>query len=114
MTRQERLEERERRIRERQDKDKRELALVQSARRDDARKARDRRRYQVGRLADEAGLLAWEDGTLTSLFALLGTLQSVPNPAAVLEGLLGEVDGHALADAVAPPIPKRDGVSTAC
>ena len=55
-------------------------------------KARTRRRYTVGDLAERKGLLRWNDATLADLFALLVTLAPCPNPVAVLESLLREVD----------------------
>ena len=113
MTKQEQLEARLQRAQEKRAKDRAALASVKSALREQARKTRDQRRYHVGRLADEAGLLVWEDSTLADLFTLLATLQAVPTPVAVLEGLLREGDGHALAEAEADTIPGRNGVSAA-
>ena len=43
-----------------------------------------RRRTAVGKLAEEAGLLAWDDAVLRPLFTALATLRDVPNPVALL------------------------------
>jgi hypothetical protein len=70
--------------------EKTRLAQVQAVRKAEDKKARDRRRYQVGTLADEVGLLSWDNATLARLFALVASLRDVPNPVGVLEGLLCE------------------------
>jgi hypothetical protein len=54
------------------DEEKRKLAAVQSAQRAEAKKALNQRRFHVGTLADQAGLLALDDALLTEMFALLG------------------------------------------
>jgi hypothetical protein len=69
------------------------LAAIQSQQREEQRKARDKRRYQVGTLCDEAGLLGCDDATLRPLLALLSCLASVPNPVALLEGILADLSG---------------------
>jgi hypothetical protein len=48
------------------------------------------RHQSVGRMADEAGLLALDDADLYTVFAALTPLLTVPNPGAVLAGLLAE------------------------
>jgi hypothetical protein len=50
--------------------------------------ARHARQAQVGKLADEAGLLLWSDADLAGIFAAVALLAACPNPVAVLEGLL--------------------------
>ena len=66
------------------------LALVQheAALRDETRKATDRRRYQVGALADAAGLLAWSNDEIEALFARVVTLRA--QSADLLATLLAE------------------------
>lgn len=91
MTRDERLAIAEERARRQLATQQRRLAHIQAQQREDERKALTRRRQQVGKLADKAGLLGWDDTTLDQLFVLLGTLRDVPHPVAVLEGLLSEV-----------------------
>lgn len=68
----------------------RQLAQVQARRTEDARKQRDHRRFQVGKLAEEAGLCAWDDATLVGLFQVLARLGDVPDPVKLLDGLVGE------------------------
>jgi hypothetical protein len=79
----------------------------------EARKERNARRYVVGTLADEAGLLAWANSDLVWLFTALARVADCQHPAAFLEGLL-ECAAPTLAvqeDGVAHP---TDGVSPAC
>jgi hypothetical protein len=71
VTKDQRLAEATRRAKEKLAKDRKALAYRQEQEREAGRKARDRRRYQVGALADAAGLLAWEDAALRELFAAL-------------------------------------------
>jgi hypothetical protein len=87
------------------------VAAVHAAQREDTRKTRNKRRYLVGALADEAGLLTWSDGELAAVFAVLTPLADVPNPAAVLAGALGDVpDVSGPSADLAAPI--CDGVRT--
>src|SRR5207237_5284266 len=76
-----------------------ELAQVEAQQRADARAKRDRRRQRVGTLADAAGLLVWDDTTLTGLFQILATLRETPDPVAVLERLLADTALTALTPA---------------
>jgi hypothetical protein len=92
MTRDEHLAEAEKRLLTQRNAQRVELARIQAARRTEARKQQARRRAQVGKLADEAGLLAWEDGVLRELFTLLAMLRDTPNPVAVLAGVLSDVE----------------------
>ena len=69
------------------------LAALQSQQREGQRKARDTRRYQVGRLVEDAGLAHLADSDLSALLRLLATIASAPNPVEVLEGLLADVRG---------------------
>ncbi|SRR5262249_31325198 len=108
MTRAERATLREQRLKAHLEAKSKELAHVQTQKRAAERHARDKRRYHVGALADDAGLLAWDDATLTRLFTLLSPLTQMPNPEAVLESLLADpeyptrepVDGMARLTAV--------------
>jgi hypothetical protein len=88
MTLDERLALAEQRLKDKRAADQAALDKVYAQQREQARKARTRRRYAVGALADDAGLLAWDDGILSTLFTALATLADVPNPVAVLESVL--------------------------
>src|SRR5215831_4136306 len=90
MTRAERAALREQRLKAQLNAKNRELAQVQAQKRAAERHARDKRRYHVGALADDAGLLAWDDATLSRLFTLVSPLTQMPNPEAVLEALLAD------------------------
>jgi hypothetical protein len=91
MTRTERAAEREQRLKDVLLKKSRELAQVQAQQREEARKQQSKRRFEVGKLADDAGLCAWEDATLIGLFAVLARLRETPEPVKVLETLVDEV-----------------------
>jgi hypothetical protein len=71
-------------------RNKQALAQRQARLREVTRQATNKRRYQVGALADDAGLLAWSNADLAGLFTALATLKDVPNPVAVLEAILGD------------------------
>jgi hypothetical protein len=88
MTRAERLAQTEARAQAKLDADHKRLAQVQAQRREEERKARNKRRFAVGAMADDAGLLALSDVDLVGLFALLTPLTQMPNLVAVLESLL--------------------------
>ena len=88
MTRTEQLAIAAAKAKERLGQKQKDLARIERAQRVEQRKMRDTRRAEVGMLADAAGLLAWESTTLAGLFTALATLKDVPNPVAVLEGLL--------------------------
>ena len=115
MRREERLAATEARAKEKLDADRKRLATVQAKRRADQRQRREYRRYQVGKLVDEAGLFVWDDDTLRHLFTLLASLVHESDPVAVLRSLLwemsevdrqvqeGVVDGRADADASGDP-----------
>ena len=66
------------------------MAKTQAIQRAEERKQRDKRRYLVGKLLDEAGLLAWSDADLQAVAQALSRLVEVPNPGALVEGLLDE------------------------
>ena len=113
MTRAERAAVREQRLKDHLAATRRELAQVEAQHRAAVRAERNKRRFHVGLLADQAGLLVWEDATLARLFTLLSPLTQMPHPEAVLEALLADparparevVDGMAHA---------AHGVSPAC
>jgi hypothetical protein len=69
------------------------VAQAEAAQREAARKDLHKRRYHVGALAHEAGLFVWSNADLAAFFAALARLQNVPNPVAVLEGVLGAETG---------------------
>jgi len=62
------------------------------------RKARDKRRYQVGTLVDEAGLAGLEDDVLRGLFAGLALLGDAPTMLAMLEAVVKDVGGQSGTD----------------
>ena len=103
MTRDERAARRAQRLKEDIATKGQELAQVEAQQRADARAKRDRRRQRVGTLADAAGLLVWDDTTLTGLFQILATLRETPDPVAVLESLLADMTPSALTPAAAGP-----------
>ena len=90
MTREERVALREQRLKDSLAKTRRERARIEAQHRAEERTQRARRRQRVGTLADEAGLLEWDDATLALLFQTLVGLRSTPNPIAVLEALLSD------------------------
>jgi hypothetical protein len=110
-SRQQQLDRAEEAARAKIDEQRRKLASIASAQRTEAKKARDRRRYQVGTLADDAGLLAFDDAFLKELLALLSQVVQQADPhatvAACLRTIAGmpdrSVDGFALpAEGVSP------------
>ena len=103
MTREERAAKHAQRLKEDIAAKGQELAQVEAQQRADARAKRDRRRQRVGTLADAAGLLVWNDTTLTGLFQILATLRETPDPVAVLESLLADMTPSALTPAAAGP-----------
>jgi len=110
MTRAERAALREQRLKDHLDAKNRELAQVQAQKRAAERTARNKRRFQVGLLADKAGLLVWEDATLARLFQVLSPLTQMPHPEAVLESLLADPDCPAreAVPGTAPVRPSQD------
>jgi hypothetical protein len=93
MTRTERLAATEARTKARLDAERTRLAQVRSAQKAVALQARTKRRYQIGALADAAGLCDLSDADLAGLFALLATLAHGPGPVAVLASLLSDREG---------------------
>jgi hypothetical protein len=66
------------------------LSQAEAVYREEQRTSRDKRWYRLGRLADEAGLSIWDDPTLRGLFGLLACLRTLPDPVAVLDGLMSD------------------------
>jgi hypothetical protein len=87
MTRDEVLVQREQRLKQQLAAANRDLGKVQAKQREEARKQRDHRRFQVGKLAEDAGLFAWDDATLAGVFQLVAK-NGAEMQAAVLESLL--------------------------
>ena len=94
MTRAERAALREQRLKDQLAATRRQLAQVEAQNRAAARTARHKRRFQVGLLADQAGLFALDDAGLARLFAALSRLVAIPDPVATLEGLLCDAEGQ--------------------
>jgi hypothetical protein len=90
ITRAERVAQAEARLRDPKATLAKGLARAQAVQRSEEKKARDKRRYLVGQMADEAGLFAWSDADLHAVLTSLATLRDVPHPGAVLAGLLQE------------------------
>ncbi len=114
MTRAERLDRAAARAKAQLEAQRKALAQIQAAQHDEERKALTKRRLLVGTLVEQAGLFALDDTTIAALFALLAPLVHVPDPVAVLDAVLSEVDGspgtvvpgYALpAEGVAPAVP---------
>src|SRR5207237_3647175 len=103
MTRDERAAKRAQRLKDDIAAKGQERAQVEAQQRADARAKRDRRRQRVGTLAEAAGLLIWDDTTLTGLFQILATFRETPDPVAVLERLLADTALTALTPAAAGP-----------
>jgi len=97
------LAEEEAAYKQRQANNKKALDRLEAQDRVEARKTRDKRRFQVGKLADDTGLFAWDDVTLTGLFQALTLLLDTPDPVAVLEGVL--TDTNAAARYLSAPSP---------
>ncbi len=93
MTRAERLEQTEARALARLAVEQRRLAQVQAARREEARKALTKRRLLVGEMVLDTPLASLDDQVLQGLFQVLAALVAVPDPVALLEGLLSDVGG---------------------
>ena len=93
MTRAERLDRAAARAKAQLEAQRKALAQIQAAQYAEEKKARTKRRLVVGTLVEDAGLFALDDTTIAALFALLAPLASLPDPVAVLDAMLSEVDG---------------------
>ena len=113
MTRAERAALREQRLKDHLAATRRHLAQVAAQNRAAARTARHKRRFQVGLLADQAGLFALDDAGLARLFAALSRLVAIPDPVATLEGLLCDAAGQP-GTSVEGMAHAAHGVSPAC
>ena len=101
MTRAERLAEQEAKAKAKRDNDHATYRAKRSARLAEEKHQRRKRHSRVGRLADDAGLLALSDADLAGLFAAFAPLTHVPHPVAVMASLL--------ADGVCPALGSVDG-----
>jgi hypothetical protein len=88
MTRAEKAARAEARLRDRKKTIAKGIAQAQAVQRGEDRKARDKRRYLVGKLVEDAGLLALSDSGLEALLQALGPLLPLPNPHLRLGSLL--------------------------
>jgi hypothetical protein len=88
MTRTERLAKQEALAREQLERQRTRLAKVQAKLRAEEQKERTQRYVAVGKMVEDAGLLALSGTDLAALFAVLKTLCDAQNPGAVLEALL--------------------------
>ena len=113
MTRAERLDRAAARAKAQLEAQRKALAQIQAAQYAEEKKARTKRRLVVGELADQAGLFALSDTVLAGLFAALSRLVEVPDPVAVLEGLLSDAEGQP-GTSVDGMAHAAHGVSTAC
>src|SRR6266446_9729518 len=87
--------------------EKRKLATIASAQRAEQRKVRDQRRYQVGTLCDEAGLVALEDALLKELLALLGQVVQQADPHATVAAACAPLLVCQAGPWMAPPLLRR-------
>jgi hypothetical protein len=83
--------------------DKRVLSQAEAVYREEQRHARNKRRYRLGTLADDAGLAVWDEPTLQGLFERLARLRELPDPVRVLDGLMSAPETLALTAAAAGP-----------
>jgi hypothetical protein len=94
LSQEERLAQAKVKAREKLANDKRALAIIESAERAEQRKARDKRRYLLGAMVDEAGLAGLDDAVLRPLLGLLASVAQGPDPVALLEALLADVESQ--------------------
>jgi hypothetical protein len=90
MTREERAALKAQRLKNKLATDRQELAQAEAVYRDEQRASRNKRRYRMGTLADEAGLAIWDEPTLQALFEVLARLRELPDPVAVLDALFSD------------------------
>lgn len=91
MTRAERAAAQEAKLRARKEALAREITLQQAVQRGEDRKARDKRRYLVGKMLDEAGLFVWTDASLARVCQLLTPMAALANPDLILGRVLARV-----------------------
>jgi hypothetical protein len=90
-TRAERAAEAEAKFRTRKEALTREIARQQAVQRNEDRKARDKRRYLVGKMLDEAGLFAWSDASVERVVELLAPLGPLANPDLIIGRVLARI-----------------------
>jgi hypothetical protein len=95
MTKAERLAKKIARDKETMEKQRIALAQDEATLREETRRETNKRRYEVGALADAAGLLAWSNDEITALFARGVTLRA--QSADLLATLLAEPETEAQA-----------------
>jgi hypothetical protein len=90
-SRQQRLTEAEATARDKLELQQKAHATIQGQLRALEKKARDRRRYQVGLLAEHCGLVDLDDAALRPLFQMLAGVTRGSSPVAMLEALLKDL-----------------------
>lgn len=70
-----------------------EKRKAEALQREEDRKVNRRQRVQWGAIADDAGLFTWSTPDFAAVCDVLGRYLLVPNPAAVLEGVLRDKGG---------------------
>jgi hypothetical protein len=103
MTREERDQKQAERLKKEIEERSKKLAEVEAKIEENDRAKRDKKRYQVGTLADTYGLFHWDLPALAGLFQILARLKDTPDPLAVLESLLADRTPSALPPAAAGP-----------
>ena len=73
--------------------EKRKLASIASAQREEQRKAREKRRYALGQWVEEAGLASLDDAFLKELLALLSQVAQQADPHATVAACLRTIAG---------------------
>jgi hypothetical protein len=112
MTRAERLVEQQRKAEEALARARQRLSGAKREMRAGAEKDRAARRRRTGLQADAAGWFVWDEGTVLNLLALIGSrLAHVPNPVAVLDALLGELELPGMCKGLAPPSERQGAVA---
>jgi hypothetical protein len=91
MTRAERATEAEAKLRRRKEDLDKEIARQQAVQRTEDRKARDKRRYLVGKMVDEAGLFAWSDASVEKVVELLAPLGPLANPDLIIGRVMARI-----------------------
>ena len=85
----EELRKRRQRLAEERDKQRARERQAELKKQTEARQATNKRRYHVGALADESGLLVWDNDTIAAVLALLTPLTALPDPVGTLDALIG-------------------------
>jgi hypothetical protein len=92
-SRQQQLDRAEEAARAKIDEQRRKLASIASAQREEQRKARDKRRFQCGTWVEEAGLASCDDAFLQELLALLSQVVQQADPHATVAACLRTIAG---------------------